>query len=272
MMEYLKSIPDIDDLFRNKDAFDDDTELKDLSITFVPKNVYTSDTGQGAQLTNPQQGADTMNNMFNFGKLFGPIDPEMCRLAVNGIGVKTSGGYKTFNVKTNRLVNVQNFVFDMGQDMFFLIPTTKVSKGDIIIRAGKPVCVMKTDGDTITALNYETGVVETFLPERHVFLGKTFFYQKVYSPFGQAGKGFKMGGMFKMMMMSKMFGGGNTKGGDNGFFGGGNPMMAMMMMQSLGGGDGGGLFDGMLDEIGGLDLDFTGETEDEADEKAEKVG
>ena len=38
------------------------------------------------------------------------------------------------NVKTNKLTNCSNFVFSMGDmDCFFLIPTNKVQRGDIII-------------------------------------------------------------------------------------------------------------------------------------------
>lgn len=45
-----------------------------------------------------------MNNMLN--GMFGKVAPGMCRLSMNGgIAVKTSNGYKTYNMKTGRLVN-----------------------------------------------------------------------------------------------------------------------------------------------------------------------
>jgi hypothetical protein len=45
-----------------------------------------------------------MNNIFN--DLFGRIGAGMCRLSMTGgIAVKTSNGYKTYNVKTGRLTN-----------------------------------------------------------------------------------------------------------------------------------------------------------------------
>ena len=56
-------------------------------------------------------------NMFN--GMFGKIAPGMCRLSMNGnVAVKTSNGYKAYNMKTGRLVNQDNFVFDIGEDFF----------------------------------------------------------------------------------------------------------------------------------------------------------
>ena len=58
--------------------------------------------------------ADGFNNMFN--GMFGKIQSGQCRLAMNGrIAVKTSTGYKTYDLKKNRLTNCNNFVFN-GMD------------------------------------------------------------------------------------------------------------------------------------------------------------
>lgn len=74
----------------------------------------------------------SMNSMFN--NMFGKIQNGMCRLSMDGfIAIKTSSGYKTYDVKTNKLQNCDNFVFDIGSDFFFVIPTNKVTVGDIIL-------------------------------------------------------------------------------------------------------------------------------------------
>ena len=45
--------------------------------------------------------------------MFGKVANGMCRLSVNGgIAVKTSNGYKNYNVKTGRLTNCDHFVFN----------------------------------------------------------------------------------------------------------------------------------------------------------------
>lgn len=194
-----------------------------------------------------------MNGFMN--GMFGKIAPGMCRLGMNGdIAVKTSNGYKTYNMKTGRLVNCSNFVFDIGEDFFFLIPTNKVHKGDIILVNNKPKCVIGVEDNKITVINYEDSTVDTILPERHVFMGSTYFYGRIISMFGDSLKNGKKGGMnniFKYMMMSEMMKGGSGSSGM------GN-MLPLMMM-------GNGGFENMFE--GMFDFDFS--AEDDAEEESE---
>ena len=89
-----------------------------------------------------------MTNVFN--GMFGKIAPGMCRLSMSGgIAVKTSNGYKSYNVKNGRLTNCDSFVFDIGEEFFFVMPTNKVEVGDIILVSGKPKCVIKAEKETI---------------------------------------------------------------------------------------------------------------------------
>ena len=196
-----------------------------------------------------------MNNFLN--GMFGKVGNGMCRLSMNGgIAVKTSSGYKTYNIKSNKLTNCSNFVFDIGEEFFFVIPTNKVEKGDIILVNGKPKCVIEVDKTKITVINYEDSTIDTILPERHVFMGNTYFYGKIVSMMGaNAGKG--AAGMKKMMsfmVMSQMMNG--TAGAST------NSNMANMMpLMFMMGGEGGNMFDGMLDGM----FDFGSSDEDTAD-------
>lgn len=180
-----------------------------------------------------------MNGFMN--GMFGKIASGMCRLSMNGeIAVKTSNGYKVYNMKTGRLINCSNFVFDIGEDYFFLIPTNNVHKGDIILVNGKPKCVMEVEDNKITVINYEDSTMETILPERHVFMGNTYFYGKIVSMFGNSFKNGKKCGMnnvLKYMMMSAMLKG-NTGNSDM-------SNMVPFMMMSNGGFE--SMFDGMFD-------------------------
>ncbi len=184
-----------------------------------------------------------MNEMFN--GMFGKIAPGMCRLSMNGgIAVKTSTGYKTYNLKQNKLTNCSNFVFNIGEEFFFVIPTNSVKPGDIILVSGKPRCVVSKAKDTITVINYEDSTVETILPERHVFMGNTYFYGKIVSMFGsdilKGGKGVNK--MMSYMMMSEMMkGNGTSDMGDNM-----SAMLPFMMMSNGGMSD---MFDGMFDSL-----------------------
>lgn len=147
-----------------------------------------------------------MNNIFN--GMFGKVSPGMCRLSMDGnIAVKTNkAGYKTYDVKTGRLTNCDNFVFNIGEEFFFVIPTNKVSVGDIILIGGEPNCVISSDKNTITVINYENSTVNTVLKERHMFMGNAYFTGKIVSLFGNdmvKGKN-GMNKMLSYMMMSEM--------------------------------------------------------------------
>lgn len=180
-----------------------------------------------------------VTNMFN--GMFGKVAPGMCRLSMSGgIAIKTNNGYKSYDIKTNRLTNCSNFVFNIGEEFFFVIPTNKVEPGDIILVAGKPKCVTKSEKNSITVINYEDSTVETILPERHVFMGNTYFYGKIVSMFGSdITKGKKgMNKMMSYMMMSEMFKGNNTNNSN---------MSSMLPFMLMGGGNITNMFDGIFD-------------------------
>ena len=208
-----------------------------------------------------------MADMFN--GMFGKVAKGCCRMSTNGkIAIKTSGGYKTYNTKTGRLTNCANFVFDIGEDMFFVMPTNKVKVGDIILVNGTPRCVIKADSNEIVALNYENSTKETIIPERHVFMGKHYMYGKIVSLMGNMAKG---NGLMKYMIMKEIFKGTdgniatNSSNGFEGMFNGMNPMMAYMMFN--GGGD--HMFNGMFDFDEDMD-DLFNFTDDENDDEEDE--
>lgn len=193
-----------------------------------------------------------MNNLMN--GMFGKVAPGMCRLSMSGgIAVKTSSGdYKSYNIKTGRLTNCSNFVFDIGEDFFFVIPTNKVEKGDIILVSGKPRCVVGVEDNKITVINYDDSTVDTILPERHVFMGNTYFYGKIVSMFGNDILKGKKGTnkILQYMMMSEMMKGGSVN----------NNLLPMMM---LSGGNMGDMFSGIFDfDFGNKDDDDEKESEE----------
>ena len=168
-----------------------------------------------------------MNSVF--GGLFGRIEPGMCRLSVNGgLAVKTCNGYKSYNVKTGRLTNCDNFVFNIGEEFFFVVPTNKVEIGDIILVNGKPKCVIAAEKNKITVINYEDSTVDTVIPERHVILGNTYFYGKIVSMFGSNPLNGKTGTnkIMTYLMMSEMMKGVGSGSSNSGM----SAMLPLMMM------------------------------------------
>lgn len=212
-----------------------------------------------------------MNTMFN--GMFMKVQRGLCMLSPCGIAVRTSAGYRSYNVKTGKLRNCDNLVFNIGDGMFFVIPASKVKPGDIILNGGKPACVRKAGRDNIEVINYETSVVETLLPERHVFMGNTWFYGKIVSLFGDGssicGKG-SVSKMMKYMMLSSLFrdGGADAPDGAGAMttaanMGNMNALLPLLLLKGDGAGDlFGGLFDGddEEEETAGADDDEEEET------------
>lgn len=205
---------------------------------------------------------------------FGKVGEGLCTLSPNGIAVKTSSGYKSYNIKTGRITNCDGLTFNLGEGMFFVIPTSKVKPGDIILRNDKPVCVRKVNRDSIEIINYETSAVETILPERHMFMGNTWFCGKIVSMFGDGASITKKGSMNKMMkflMLQSAIGNmgtyekhpdGTLRKSSAATDGAGmNTLLPFIMM-----GDG-NMFEGMFDDTFDEDEEDLTEAENEEDEE-----
>ena len=185
------------------------------------------------------------DNMFN--GVMGKIKPGCCRLGMNGrIAIKTSDGYKTYDPKSGNVTNCSNFVLDVADDLFMVIPTRKLKEGDIVLINGKPMYILEVKAkNRVEAMNYEDSTIQTVIPERHAIMGRR-FYGKIVSLLGSgfgAGKGGFFKNMLKLKMMSSMMGGSNVNAAD-GMFGGNG--LAMMMLMGNGSMD--GLFDGFMDD------------------------
>ena len=178
-----------------------------------------------------------------FGGMFGPVPKGDCRLGMNGliaVNVNTGGTpkYKTYDIKSGRLTNCSDFALEMDGS-FFVIPTMKVSPGDIILSDGGPCCVIEGGREAIRVFSYQRGTIEELVPEHHIFMGKSYCYGKIFSPLANMMKGKGgMGNAVKMMMLSRLFsGGGKAEVGA-----GAAPMMLMMLA-----GGGKDLFQDMFD-------------------------
>lgn len=204
--------------------------------------------------------------MFNFESMFkgafGKIDPGMCKLTMNGgIAVKCHDGYKSYNMKKKRLVNISNFGFD-ADNFFFVIPTNSVKIGDIILVDGKPKCVIAVNDESIKVIDYDSSEIREIIPTRHVFMGATYFYGKIVSLFGdtfKSGKG--LGKMMGMAAMMSMFSGKSNPSMPTtaGF----DPSMFMMMSMFGGGSRSSNPFEDMFS---GMDLDFGVAADEDEDE------
>ena len=207
-----------------------------------------------------------LDNMF--GGIIGKIERGACRLSMNGrIAVRTSDGYKTYNEKTGNLTNCSNFVLDLCDDMFMVIPTRTLNPGDIVLINGKPMYILELKAkNRVEAMSYEDSTIQTVIPERHAIMGRK-FYGKIVSLMGKGfgcGKGSFFKNMLKLKMMTAMMGGSKSSDGMLG----GNALPMMMLM---GGGSMDGLFDGMLDDESDDEIALPFEDIDETDNEEEEV-
>lgn len=159
-------------------------------------------------------------------KMFCKVKPGMCRLSMNGIAVKTSSGYKTYDTATGQLINCADFVFDVGDEWFFCIPTNQLMKGDIIFVNNYPAAVIEVQDNLIKAFKYEDSTIVSIVPEHFMFLGNTYFYSKIVSLFGNMSGGMNMNSVMSYMMMNEMMKGDDGKS---------NKMLPFMMMSMMGG-------------------------------------
>jgi hypothetical protein len=202
---------------------------------------------------------------FNFAGMFGQPAPGLCRIGANGkLAIRTKDGYKSYDVSTGNLVNVGQFCLDAGAELFFVVPCNKVKTGDVIIVKGGPRCVVSKDDASIKVFNYENGNLEEIVPEKHIFMGNTYFYGKIVSPFLKGEKGgFK--NILKFMLFSKLANGGSFGTDANGLLplmllGGSEAksMLPLMLLQQGGNGGMNGLLPLMLLSDGGVDNLFDG--------------
>lgn len=123
-------------------------------------------------------------NMFsNLGSSFGKIGSDQFRLSINGLAVKGKDGkYITFNPETRELVEVTTGFFDDMKDLLFLMPTTELEVGDIILHQNKPYYITVSKDNIVKGIDFEDAIESTLVPKTNVFGIK--YYTKVFNCLG----------------------------------------------------------------------------------------
>ena len=123
-------------------------------------------------------------NMFsNLGSSFGKIGSDQFRLSINGLAEKGKDGkYVTFNPETRELVEVTTGFFDDMKDLLFLMPTTELEVGDIILHQNKPYYITVSKDNVVKGIDFEDAIESTLVPKTNVFGMK--YYTKVFNCLG----------------------------------------------------------------------------------------
>lgn len=133
---------------------------------------------------NKEKKVKEETNMFsNLGSSFGKIGSDQFRLSINGLAVKGKDGkYVTFNPETRELVEVTTGFFDDMKDLLFLMPTTELEVGDIILHQNKPYYITVSKDNVVKGIDFEDAIESTLVPKTNVFGMK--YYTKVFNCLG----------------------------------------------------------------------------------------
>ena len=181
------------------------------------------------------------NNFFNMNMEFGPNKDENIASTLMGIAVKNGDSWRIYDKKTKQITDIGDM--QLGNLPIFILPTTKLSEGDLIKDAGEYYFVMKVDAGSTQTLCAKTGEMKTVIPIKNV-LGFS-CYSKVIA----LSDSINMGGDFdveKLAIMSTMCGQPGQNNQMNQLLplmlfkdklGGDDDMMKMMLMSSMMGGN-----------------------------------
>ena len=192
-----------------------------------------------SKTTNQVKEETTMaNNFFNMNMEFGPNKDENIARTLMGVAVKNGDSWRIYDKKTKQITDIGDM--QLGNLPIFILPTTKLSEGDLIKDAGEYYFVMKVAAGSTQTLCAKTGEMKTVIPIKNV-LGFS-CYSKVIA----LSDSFNMGDDFdveKLAIMSAMCGQSGEDGGQmnqllplmlfKDKLGGDDDMMKMMLMSSM---------------------------------------
>lgn len=165
-----------------------------------------------------------LNELVGLNEICGKVSDGSVRLSMDGkFAVRTQNGYRVWDTEKKTMTNVQDLCLDMP-GLFFVMPSTKVTIGDVILLDGKFNCVIETSEATIKAISYADNQVKEFVPERRLFMGRTFFFGKVINLLGNVGGSNKL---VKLTMLGQML----NNGGDPST----SQLMPLMLMGGIDG-------------------------------------
>lgn len=192
-----------------------------------------------SKTTNQVKEETTMaNNFFNMNMEFGPNKDENIASTLMGVAVKNGDSWRIYDKKTKQITDIGDM--QLGNLPIFILPTTKLSEGDLIKDAGEYYFVMKVAAGSTQTLCAKTGEMKTVIPIKNV-LGFS-CYSKVIA----LSDSINMGGDFdveKLAIMSAMCGQSGEDGGQmnqllplmlfKDKLGDDDDMMKMMLMSSM---------------------------------------
>lgn len=183
---------------------------------------------QRLQVKENKEDTTMANNIFNMNMEFGPNKDENIASTLMGVAVKNGDSWRIYDKKKKEITDVGDM--QLGNLPIFILPTTKLSEGDLIKDDGEyyfvtKVATPKTPTQTLSA---RTGEMKSVVPIKNV-LGFS-CYSKVIA----LSDSLNMGDDFdveKLAIMSAMCGQTGENGGQM------NQLLPLMLFKDKFGGD-----------------------------------
>lgn len=213
------------------------------------------------------------NNIFNMNVEFGPNKDENIASTIMGIAVKNGDSWRIYDKKKQKITDLGNMQF--GNFPIFIIPTTKLTEGDLIKDAGEYYFVNKVQEGSTQTICAKTGEIKTVIPIKNV-LGFS-CYSKVIA----LSDSLNIGDDFdveKLAIMSAMCGQSDENSSQmnqllplmllKDKLGGDDDMMKLMLMSSMSGDNMAGSNNPLMNYL--LLDTFMGKKEDNASQKTDE--
>ena len=106
------------------------------------------------------------NNLFNMNMEFGPNKDENIASTIMGVAVKSGDSWRIYDKKKKEITDVGDM--QLGNLPIFILPTTKLTEGDLIKDAGEYYFVIKVQRGNTQTLCAKTGEMKTVIPIKNV--------------------------------------------------------------------------------------------------------
>lgn len=107
------------------------------------------------------------SNMFGLNIEFGQNNDANLVSTLMGVAVKNNNSWRIYDKSKKQITDVGNM--EIGGFPIFIMPTTKLSEGDLIKENGEYYYVMATENGTTKTICPTTGQIKTIVPTKNIF-------------------------------------------------------------------------------------------------------
>lgn len=140
--------------------------LKEREAAITAKEQALQQQELNKQQVQGNKEDTTMANNFNINMEFGPNKDNNIASTLMGIAVKNGKSWRIYDKKKKQITDIGDT--QLGNLPIFILPTTKLSEGDLIRDAGEYYFVMKVKNGSTQTLCAKTGELKNIIPIKNV--------------------------------------------------------------------------------------------------------